>query len=356
MYINGRFLTQKITGVQRFAYEIINELNQHKDLINKYNIKLVVPEYYNDFEYPFNNIPLIKKGNIKGHLWEQLILSRISREELLLNLCNTGPILKRNQVTIIHDVAVYANPNTFSKAFRIWYKIMFKAMAIFTKKIVTISKFSKSELIKYLSIPEERLGIISEGKEQILRIKPDYSILNRYKLKNKSYLLAVGSLNPNKNFNAIIKAAKSLPKNLKLVIAGGSNSKVFRSDLKQSEVDAIFVGYITDEELKALYENAFCFIYPSFYEGFGLPPLEAMACGCPVISSNTSSLPEICNDAVIYIDPYQPQQIVEQINRMLLDPSLRNEIIIKGLKQAEKFSWKKALQELFWYIEEVLAK
>ncbi|QNG60204.1 glycosyltransferase family 4 protein [Bacillus sp. PAMC26568] len=351
--INGRFLTQKITGVQRFAYEILNELNQNLRVIKELNIKIITPNYYDERNYPFKNIPLEKKGSMKSHIWEQSILHNFSEDELLINLCNTAPIFRKNQINVIHDVAIHANPDTFSVAFRLWYKIMFWGMAKFSKRIITVSNFSKSEIIKYLSVPEERVNVMPEGKEQILRIKSDCSILERHDLKSDSYLLAVSSLNPNKNFRAIIEAIKYLPKNIKVVIAGGSNSKVFQQDFNETDVEAVFVGYVSDEELKALYENAYCFIYPSFYEGFGLPPLEAMTCGCPVISSNTTSLPEVGGDAVLYVDPHQPKQIAEHVNRMLFDQSFRDEMIEKGYKQATKYTWKKALKELLSNIEEV---
>ena len=353
MEINGRFLTQRTTGVQRFAFELLNELNKHPDIVKEMNIKILVPKNFEDKEYPFVNIPLLKTNFLKGHLWEQFILPYVSRGKILINLCNTGPMFKRKQLTVIHDVAVYASSRNFSKSFRFWYKVMFYWMAKFTDKIVTVSHYSKDELMKYLKVPKERLGVMSEGKEQIVRIKADYSILERFQLNGECYLLAVSSLNPNKNFKSIIEAAKHLPKDIKVVIAGGSNNKIFKQDFDQTEVKAIFVGYVTDEQLKALYENAFCFIYSSYYEGFGLPPLEAMACGCPVILSDRTSLPEVGGDAVLYIDPEQPIQIVNHVNRILKNPSLREKMITNGYKQAEKFTWEKALEEFLGLIEEV---
>lgn len=354
--INGRFLTQKITGVQRFAYEILNTLNAKPQLVKQYNLKVIVPEYYSENEYPFSNIPLIKKSALKGHLWEQFVISKTNKGEVLINLCNTGPVFKKSQLIIIHDVAVYANPNTFSKAFRFWYKIMFWGMSKNAKKILTVSEYSKSEILNYLSVSEERVSVMSEGKEQILRIPSDSSILDRHDLKKESYLLAVSSLNPNKNFKAIIEAAKDLPNDMKVVIAGGTNSKVFQQGFKQTDVDAVFVGYVSDQELKALYENAFCFVYPSFYEGFGLPPLEAMACGCPVISSNTTSLPEVGGEAVLYVDPNEPKQIADHVQQMLNDPSIREEMIRKGYEQAAKFTWEKSLNKLLKVVKEVESK
>ncbi|MBM7652543.1 glycosyltransferase family 4 protein [Neobacillus cucumis] len=353
MYINGRFLTQRITGVQRFAYELMIELDKHPNLIEQLKIRIIIPKNFNEHEYPFHKIPFVKSKFLKGHLWEQLVLPFKSRGEILLNLCNTGALFKKNQLTVIHDAAVYVNKNTFSLTFRMWYKILFFMMAKFSKKIITVSQYSKKELINFLDIPNHKISVISEGKEQIIRIKSDRSILDRFNLNNDRYILAVSSLNPNKNFQAIIDATKDLPNDIKLVIAGGDNNKVFQQSLDLNKVNAIFVGYVTDEELKALYENAFCFVYPSFYEGFGLPPLEAMACGCPVIVSNTTSIPEVCGNAALYINPHNPKNIAEQVTFLLENSKIQEEFKMNGLLQSEGYSWKNSVEQLIQIIKEV---
>lgn len=361
VYINGRFLTQKITGVQRYAMELLTQLDnliKTHYLKNEINFQILVPRGTDVNKLKLKNITVKEVGILKGHAWEQLELPFYVRNRLLVNFCNVAPMFKKNQIVTIHDAAVYANPFNFSFIFRTWYKIVYKNISKYSKKIITVSTFSKKELIKYCKVNESKVKVIYEGKEHFLIKNRDSEILNKYKLVPKSYILAVSSLNPNKNFKAVINAFKKLEsEKIKFVIAGGTNPRIFNNKLDLSFYkNVVHVGYISDEELKELYENAFCFIYPSFYEGFGLPPLEAMACGCPVIVSNAASLPEVCGDAALYVDPYSPEDIAEKIKLLLSDDKLREELRRKGLERAKMFSWEKCVEETIKVIEEVLAK
>ncbi|MFD2616167.1 glycosyltransferase family 4 protein [Terrilactibacillus laevilacticus] len=345
-YINGRFLTQSITGVQRFAREIILELDKYLNNTDL-NIEVLVP-HKNNINIRYNNIKIIKCGKLGGHLWEQIELPRYSKDGLLLNLCNTGPIFKRKQFIVIHDAAVYTNPETYSKAFVFIYRMIYKIITKFSLKIFTVSDFSRKEISKYCNISSENIKIISEGKEHILRIESSRSIIDSYDLVTNQYVLAVSSLNPNKNFESILKAIELLSESqIKVVIAGGKNNKVFKElGYSFDENTVIQVGYVSDSELKALYENALCFVFPSFYEGFGLPPLEAMACECPVIVSKTSSLPEVCGEAALYINPRKPTEIAQQIRKILSDHNLRKNLSRNSIKQSEKFTWEKGLKTI----------
>ncbi|WP_339239751.1 glycosyltransferase family 1 protein [Geobacillus sp. FSL W8-0466] len=361
IYINGRFLTQSITGVQRYAFELIHSLDniigKNGKLQANFEFIILTPKKIKH-NLRLENIRVKKIGVFKGHLWEQINLPFLTSGRLLINLCNTAPILKRYQLVTIHDANVYANPRNFSLLFRLWYKFLFKIISKKSKKLITVSNFSKSELEHYLNINNNKIKVIYEGKEQILNINSEQNILRKHNLQCKRYLLAVSSLSPNKNFKSVIQAIQLL-KDIKvdIVIAGGTNPKVF-SDSRDigKTANVKYIGYVSDNELKSLYENAAGFIYPSFYEGFGLPPLEAMACGCPVIVSNVASLPEVCGDAALYIDPYSPEDIAEKIKLLLSDDKLRKELRRKGLERAKMFSWEKCAEETIKVIEEVLAK
>lgn len=355
--INGRFLTQRITGVQRFALEFVKALDkliEVNDICLRFELVIMAPRnIINDIN--LNNIKVIPVGRLKGHLWEQFELPFYSRGGLLVNLCNTGPLLKRKQIVTIHDAAVYSRPEGFTKTFIYWYRFLFKVLSFVACRIVTVSEFSKKELVHYCKVNPNKIRVISEGWGHIQRTDADLDVFQKHNISPKKYILAVSSLNPNKNFQGIVKAIESLGDiGTDIVIAGGVNPKIFSSFNASLPNSAKYIGYVTDEELKALYEQAIGFIYPSFYEGFGLPPLEAMACGCPVIVSNVASLPEVCGDAALYVDPYNPDDIATKIKILLSDDNLREELSRKGLERAKLFSWEKCAKEIMKIIEEVI--
>ncbi|PFH74659.1 glycosyltransferase family 4 protein [Bacillus thuringiensis] len=341
VYINGRFLTQRVTGVQRFAIETIKQLDLYED----YNFILLVPKECT-INYEFKNIRVEKIGTLNGHLWEQLELARYVKGHPLINLCNTAPLFKKNQIVVIHDAAVYTSPQGFSFLFRNWYKTMFYFISKRTKEILTISDFSTKELMQYLKLKKQKLGFISEGKEHFESIIENTEVLQKFSLKKNNYVLAVSSLNPNKNFKALIQAAgQLLNESFDIVIAGGADPKVF-GDVNIEGANIKYLGYITDEDLKGLYRNAGCFVFPSIYEGFGLPPLEAMSVGCPVLVSNMGPMPEVSQDAAIYFNPYDTDELASKIKLVMSNDNLQTELSEKGLKQAQKFSWTTSAKQL----------
>jgi glycosyltransferase involved in cell wall biosynthesis len=357
--INGRFLSRPVTGVERYAIELVKAIDQLIEngeiRSDRYSFTLLAPKNIKD-DLKFKNIRLKKVGILKGHLWEQLELPLYVRNGFLINLCNAGPALKKNQFVTIHDASVYGYPQAYSLFFRLWYKILFKLIGNFSRKIITVSAFSLNELVRYCKINREKISFIHEGKEHILSLVSDSALMARLEIGKRPYILAVSSLSPNKNFAAIIRAIEILGEaDFDIVIAGGVNSRVFRRTNLKSSSFVRYTGYVTDAELKALYENAHCFIYPSFYEGFGLPPLEALACGCPVIVSGTASLPEVCKDAALYCDPHNPADLAEKITRLMKDDNLRNSMKLLGLKRAAELSWSKCAREMIGEIEKETA-
>lgn len=299
IYINGRFLTQSITGVQRYALEMSKAID---DIINNdaylQNNEYVMITPQNTLYLPnFKHIRIIRKGVLHGHAWEQLELPLYTLDGFLINFCGCAPLLKFNQTVTIHDAAVSAMPNSFSWAFRTWYKLMFIWLGRSLKQIFTVSEFSKKELHKYYGIPLNKLHVTYNGIDHIQQIQVDEGIIYREGLKDKKYILAVSSMNPSKNFPLILDVARLMP-DTEFIIAGGSNAKVFKSAGLDVPHNAKFIGYVSDEELMALYRHASVFVYPSLYEGFGIPPLEAMMCGCPVVVSDIEVFREVYGDAV----------------------------------------------------------
>ncbi len=192
-----------------------------------------------------------------------------------------------------------------------------------------------------MAIVPEKISVVYAGCDHICHVNPDYSVMDKLDLPGRRYILAASSINPRKNFKLIINSMNELiDEDITLVIVGGVNPRVFGESRADFPENVKYAGYISDQELKALYMHALCFVYPSIYEGFGLPPLEAMACGCPVVVSNRTSLPEVCGDAAVYIDPYSVGSLLLAIKKLSYDTGFRDDMIKKGFERAKFFSWK----------------
>lgn len=303
------------------------------------------------------HIPIKQVGRLTGHAWEQVELPLYSSGSLLLNLCGPAPLLKRKQIVTIHDAAVFANSENFSAKFTAWYRFLFRSLKYRSKKWITVSQFSKDELQKYVNVREQNISVHHLGVDHMEKTQSDPHILEKHGLTGGGYILAVSSKSPNKNFGAIIQSLELLQsENFQCVIVGGANHPVFQAG--NSEVTASssvkFVGYVTDEELKALYEHAACFVFPSFYEGFGLPPVEAMACGCPVVASGSASIPEVCGTSALYCNPYEAEDIADKLKLLLNNEALRQQLRQTGLEHAARYRWRKTASGICTDIENLL--
>jgi glycosyltransferase involved in cell wall biosynthesis len=356
--INGRFLTQATTGVQRYATQLVQaldrQLTRDPALRGSYRLRLVVPTKPRHRTLALQHIPLVAVGHLTGHGWEQLELPVLARGRLLLNLCNTAPLVGRTLVTI-HDASVFAVPEAYSPAFRTWYRTLLPMVGRRSERVITVSQFSRGELVRWAGIPPGKVEVSPPGAEHILGTPADMAVLSRLAVTSGRYILAVGSRSPHKNLESVTRAVAQLGSaRLPLVVAGGANARVFAGS-RTPDADRHDAGYVSDGELRALYEHAACFVYPSLYEGFGLPPLEAMACGCPVVVSNAASLPEVCGDAALYCNPQDPGDISSKIRMLIQDPDMRDELRRRGLAQAREFTWERASRELLDIIDRVQA-
>jgi len=361
IFINGRFLTQSTTGVQRFALEILTALDSllenGDDLLSRAELTCLIPDHeIEKINLRWKNIKIKRCGRLTGNLWEQIELPFFARSGLLVNLCNIGPLFHNHQVLVLHDASVYAVPQAYSFSFKLKYRIIMYVLAHASNRLVTVSDFSKHELAQYLHIDSSKITTLPEGCEHILSIEPDDTIIKRTNLTKKPFLLAVGSSSPHKNIPMLEAAIAAMPEDsIDLVIAGGVFSKVFNSVQAVESKNIKHIGYVTDGELRSLYAHATGFIFPSLYEGFGLPPLEAMSCGCPVISSNRSSMPEICGDAVLYFDPNNISEISQAVAQLTKDESLRRSLIQKGYERTRKYTWKSSAVELATIIKKIIS-
>lgn len=351
--INGRFLSRRATGVDRFAFEVISSINDlistNDPAVRGLSFKIMLPPGVTP-EQEFLHIPMKTVGRHRGQLWEQWDLPRaLPRGSLLLSLCNTAPILFSRQIVVIHDAATVKIPIAFSRKFRLWYRVLMPLLGRVSRRILTVSEFSRQEIVSAFGVPANKVFVVTEGGEHFLRCIPDTTGIHiqRFGLSNRPYILAVSSMAAHKNFQLVLDAISQLG-NLPfdVAIAGGANSRVFGvAGLVDSE-RVKWLGYVSDSELRALYESAMCFVFPSLYEGFGIPPLEAMNCGCPVLASHAASIPEVCGDAALYFDPHNADELAALLMRMNNDSVLRAELAMKGYKRAEQFSWETAASQV----------
>lgn len=339
LYVNGRFLARRPTGVERFGREMLFRMNALSEggLLNGLEVEILTPRG-SDVAAEFPKLRCSQVGRLRGQLWEQIELPIYARRGVLLSLCNLGPLLGIRQVLCIHDAATAALPHAFGWRFRKWYSLAMPLLGRSARKIVTISKFSAGELKRWYRIPSEKVAVVSEGGEHIIRVTP--GPLNLPLDDHRFYLLAVGSQAAHKNLKVVFQALSQLEDvPVDLILVGGSNSGVFAGPDVSESKRVIRAGYVSDGVLKSLYERASAFVFPSLYEGFGIPPLEAMHCGCPVIASEAACMPEVLGDAALFFNPSSPEDLAAQIRRLYLDEQLRRDLRERGKVRAAMYSW-----------------
>lgn len=330
IFINGRFLTKPVTGVQRYARELLSALD--RQLAPDVQMICLAPPQPFDAPY-WHKIEVRRVGHSRGNLWEQLELPLYAHGELLFSPANSGPFHYANQVVTMHDASTFAVPEAYTPAFRAKYAFLFQQLAKRAKHLLTVSRFSQGELARYLKTDSRRFTVIHNGADHLDNVVADESILTQQRLRKNEYLLTVASQSKHKNLQSLF----ALPARIKIVVAGGSAGDVFSAQGQQKLPDPIqMVGYVNDQALKALYQNALGFIFPSRYEGFGLPVLEAMRCGCPVLCANSAALPEIAGQAALYFEPDNIAQVVETF---LTSVHLRDELRQKGMERSGQFTW-----------------
>lgn len=339
----------EIFGVQRFAYEMLREI----DALNPdMNFGVVVPEYM-DIKIKFQNIKIIKYGHIKNKfLWRQICFPYYLRKSKRIGVDMTLglPFLKCD-IVCLHD-CIYENfEGNFTtmkeKLRRKSYLIRARHLTKKCKKIITVSQYSKKELMDYYAIQDESIEVIYNAWQHYDRIVEDDNIFEKIRLKKTaSYFFCLGSALKHKNLLWIVSAAMQNPQ-YQFVITGSNRFSDYWKEIGLKEIsNIIYTGYISDNEVKALMANCKSFIHPAFCEGFGIPPLEALASGATIVVSNRSCLPEIYGNSARYIDPYDYDIDMDNI--------LMQSVEISEIKKTlDKYSWSESAAKLIQILKNI---
>lgn len=349
IYINGRYLTQAITGVQRYAHELVATfdrlLGEDRTLAARHRFVILVPPRGVIHHPRLEHIEIRPVGRFAGHLWEQLDLPGASNDGVLFCPGNTAPVISlisgRKTVVTVHDLGYIYFPDTYSRAFRVLYKTLIPIVLRRASAVIAVSNSEGQAIRRVYGVPEDRITPIQNGglSGDYLYDGPDLSLQ-----EPEPFAFYVGAISKKKNVHGVIQAAAELAgEPIRFVIAGGGGKPFKDFDLPpevERKARVEFTGRISDEQLFDYLRRALCLVFPSFYEASPLPPIEAMAWGCPVVTSGIPALQERCGEAALFCDPNDPADIARQIRRLLHDPALRADLRRKGFEQAGRYSWR----------------
>ena len=365
--INATFGHENPTGLGVYTRELVVELLKVEcdyDFTvysSSPALKKMYPEKVTRVS-PLTSPALGFRGHLTRVLWQQTMLpfkSRRQKASLLYSTVPEGILFPPvKQIITMHDILPMKYPGMHPKM-KYYYYYNLPILLKNSQAVICPSENTKQDVITYYAIKDKPIYVIYEGvNRQRFYPRGKSVVQKRYGLVK--YLLYIGDLRPYKNLEKSLEAFARLNlTDIKFVIGGTKDPRFYpRIEKKVEELSlkdkVIFLGYVSEENLPHLYSEAAAFIFPSLYEGFGLPPLEAMACGCPVVASNAASLPEVCGDAVRYVDPYDVESIARGIHEVLTDELMRQNLRAKGRERAELFSWEKAAKEHLKIFEECL--
>jgi glycosyltransferase involved in cell wall biosynthesis len=353
VYINGRFLTQKLTGVQRFAREIVSHLDQHVGSQHwartRRWVLMTPPETLDDL--PLRHIERRAVGRGSGHAWEQTWLAHSARDGMLIGLANAGPIFHPRQLVVMHDAAVFRFPENYSLAYRIVHRALSLRLAK-RAKLATVSEFSRSELADVLRRDPQSLDVVSNAVDHSTRGTSGPSVLSHLGLTANHYFLVVGSNSRNKNIKTAVQGflCAGLTDH-KLVIVGDVTGSVFSGGENLGGRGVVTTGRVSDLQLTALYQSSTALIFPSLYEGFGIPPLEAMANNCPVLASDIPPVREVCGLAAEYFQPLDEATLAALLRVRADSPDGRQVWQQRGRERAARFTWSASAERILSLVQ-----
>ncbi len=327
--VNTRCLHEPLTGIQRYVQAILQRLGAELDPIS----------------------PRRKPGGLRGMLWDQMVLPTKLGGRLLWSPSSSGPLTVSHQVVTFHDIIVLDHPEWFNPVSALASRFVIPRLARRSASIITVSEYTRNRILAHMDIHPEKIVVIPEGVDP--RFFPESAgeierVINRYGIPTRSYLLSVSTLEPRKNLGTLLQTwsevFQHLPDDIWLVLSGEKgNPRVFpRLDFDRIPPRVHWTGRVEDADLPGLYSGARAFVFLSLAEGFGLPPLEAMACGIPVLASNCTSIPEVVGDDALMVNPVDLSEIQMGIVRVCGDESLRQRLVSAGLGRARRYDWDSA--------------
>ncbi len=340
IYFNGKFYSRELNGVHRVADRLIRECDARLSERPPYQRPQAVLFAPADSAWlPELRTIRIERVGRGGQLWEQVMLARRASDGILVNLANLAPIVHRRKLTMVHDVQFLFDDSGFSLAQRLGYKLLVPRIARSSQYVCTVSDFSKRMLQVFGVSDADRIVVVPNGADHILEASPDAALRMRLGLRKSGYVVMFGSPKPYKNNAVVLDAfANGAMGETRLVIVGPRREVLEQAGLTPPS-DALFAGRVDDGALRALLSDALAIAFPSRTEGFGLPPLEAMLCDCPVVASPAGAIPEVCVDAVSYAGVDDPIAWRDAFIALREDEGLREAKIAAGRRRARQFTW-----------------
>ena len=318
--INARAAVRReIGGVERLAREMAQRLPELR------------PDVYRVIA------PRPRLAHRAGHLWEQAVLPALARgADLIYSPANLAPVASSRNAVVIHDVAALRHPEWYRPAYVRYQRTMLPLIARRARLVITVSEFSKRELIDMLDVPAERIAVVPNGVDERFTPAADIASARSRLGLNRPYVLAVGTHIARKNLAVLEPAAHRLAEGGVELVHAGSGRGYMRAEQAGHLRE---LGYVDEQLLPGLYAGALALAMPSLYEGFGLPCLEAMACGTPVVASNATALPETCGRVALLVEPYDETAFADALHRLATEEDFREGLAVDSLARAAPFTW-----------------
>lgn len=346
LFLNGKFYAGGTNGVHRVADRLLRELDAQASRGGEpagWDMRLLLPRRQ-DWAPNLPSIRLVPQRGGGSQAWEQLVLPWAARTGMLASFANLAPAAHRRKLTMVHDAQFRLSPDSYPAKLRWGYRALIPFGARTSRTVLTVSDYARDSLATFGIAPLARTEVLYNGADHILEAAADESVLAKHGLHARRYALLFGSAARYKNVAVAFAAWDALPAVMPLAVIGSSRERLLAAGLRPPP-QAVFVGGVDDAQLRALYEHAHCLLYPSRTEGFGLPPVEAMWCGCPVIAAPAGAMPEVCRDAARYAGMDAPAEWAMAV-AALDNPAVREAMVAAGRARASRFTWTAAGERL----------
>lgn len=364
--IDAHQIGTQLAGNATYITNLVEALAEI-DKINQYTLYVTNPEIKEQYANLWENFSVRRVAPPNPFIripFAMNIELRLNPVDILFVQFTAPPFAPCKVVSMIPDISYEHLPETFTRRSRFQMKLTIRQTAKSAAHIITPSEYSRQDLIETYRLPEEKITMIPHAASDSFKPKTDEKEIKRIRQKyslSGDFILGVSSIQPRKNLIRLIEAYSVLVKkkaDVPPLVLVGKKAWLFEETVKAANTHGvkdriIFTGFVADEDLPALYSTAKCFVYPSYFEGFGLPPLEAMQCGTPVITGNKTSLPGVVGDAGLLIDPFDVHEIAAALERLIGDDKLREDLRQKGLERAGKFSWTETARQTLGVFEKV---